>query len=76
MNALAVWIAGCLFTAGATDAPIGRYPFLVIAWPLFLGMAVRDGLRHRKSNPKVLPLAGLAASREQLVVGMSVLENK
>ena len=29
-----------------------------------------------RSNPKVLPLAGLAASREQPVVGMSVLENK
>jgi len=31
---------------------------------------------NRKSNPKVLPLAGLGASREQPVVGMSVLENK
>ena len=51
MNAIAVWIVGCLFTAGATDAPLGRYPFLVIAWPLFLGMAVRDGLRIHKSNP-------------------------
>ena len=50
MTAIYVLIVGCLFTAGATDAPMGIYPFLVIAWPLFLGMAVRDGLRLRKSN--------------------------
>ncbi len=36
----------------------------------------RRGFTVIRANPKVLPLAGLAASREQPVVGMSVLENK
>lgn len=50
MIAMAVWIIGGLFTCGATDAPVSRYLFLVIAWPLFLGMAVRDALRVCKLN--------------------------
>mgnify|MGYP001175572200 FL=1 len=54
MIAMAVWIIGGLFTCGATDAPVSRYLFLVIAWPLFLGMAVRDALRVCKSNPSLL----------------------